>query len=416
MVIHNRDLALDKFFMHRHDHTFHHIQDLLDQPLDRGIYFRPSSSPIIDRDDYESGSCFRDYVIPTAAFVFDEYGSRWLIEKDLTLEQYRDHLYKNIAQRINRIYQKHQFVTLAYSGGADSTVLLSFIAKAGLLPRTDIICHENTTQTDPNCLHQNSHKIECINQILDSVRPLARSISWARLSMDEPVHFFNHGDLHHLKCYASAAMLERSPNDACIFGYHGNQVLLHKWIFWDDMIYQDPAARHHIQQFLDSHPSFYCDSLRRYDVTSPKISIDRRHHLQKPWALLDGFSGTRSYSPLADERDMQNLRRLDSRGIPIEMIADAQLARDFIDVNVGQDWNRWVTSESLADGDSLLAMTIPLDRLDSSLLQIPANLNHDPEGMRWLEYELDQARAIGAIPINSLVSIKNINWLASLDK
>jgi hypothetical protein len=40
-----------------------------------------------------------------------------------------------------------------------------------------------------------------------------------------------------------------------------------------------------------------------------------------------------------------------------------------------------VTSESLADGDSLLAMMIPLALLDPALLQIPTNLNHDPDSV-----------------------------------
>lgn len=411
----NLDLDLHKFFVNKHTGSIHlSMHDLRQECLDPQIYFRPSRSPLLDVEDCLAGSCYQDYWVPTAAWIFDEGGNHDLMPKDMDLASYRERLYPAIQRRLQEIYKQHATVTLAYSGGIDSMVLLSYVYNMGLLPRTDIVTHSNRTQNDASCLHIDHHKSHCVQRLLDLVRDQSRSVTWHDVTMQDIAQQFNHGTINHLKCYASATMLERSPNKACMFGYHGNQVLLHKRIFWDEMICQDSARRQQIRDYLANNTDYYCQSFANYECDTEKITIDRRHHLQKPWAAIDGHAGCSMYWPLADDQDFFCLRRLDILDASVQMIANAELAREIIHRNTQGLWDDLITSESLTDGDSLTPMMIPATLLHTDLLHIPFDLAHDRAGKQYLLEEIDRCHADGAISINSLVSIKNLQALASL--
>jgi hypothetical protein len=224
--------------------------------------------------------------------------------------------------------------------------------------------------------------------------------------------FNRYPDVAHLKCYVTSAIFNRYQNTAFIFGHHGNQVLLHKFIFLDQIIMVRPAVRDEIKQYLRDNQKYYCQGMSCYDFNKTPVGIERIHMVQKPWAVLNGLNGNALYAPFTTNRNFSCLRRLDFDYVSIDQVIDAGLARSLLrDDN--QDLEMFVYRENLNDLDNLKDIQLPISGLDKSLLHIPENLCHDPEGKEYIQHEIEQAKKTGEIPINSLVSIKNLHWLSS---
>lgn len=408
----NSDLTLNKFFVDKdYNNLVTDIKQLKNSRLDRNFYFRPSGCPLINVNDFTVGSCFEDYLIPTGSYQF-ESGSVRTVDKNLSIDHYIDRLFSGISARIQSIYQAHNTVTLAYSGGIDSMVLLGFIQSQGLLSRTDIVCFKNQTQSSPTCLHQDPTKLQKVNELLDRIGQLARSVTWIDITVDDISHGFNHQKLEHVKCYATNAVLRQSDNSAFIFGHHGNQVLLHKNIFLDELVLSRPSAQQEIIDLLSGPKDFYTQSIIGYDISAPKIGIERRHMLMKPWSLLNTTDQT-VYSPLGDTETFDQLRRLDYSQISVDTIADATVAKELI-ARTCPYLLPYISVEGVKDGDNLEEAIIPLSLLNSELLTIPMELNHHPEGLDYIQNEIAQAHLTQHIPINSLVTIKALNWISRL--
>lgn len=402
----NLDLDIDKFFVSKdYSNLVTDIRQLKNSRLDRNFYFRPSGCPLINVNDSDAGSCFEDYFIPTASYKF--YTDRSIhavpVEKNLTLDDYVDTLYHDIRNRIEQIYQQHKYVTLSYSGGIDAMVILSYLCNMDLLSRTDIICYHNTTQGPKDTTK--------INLLLESLKNQIRSIDWLRIDLDEVILNFNHLNLEHVKCYATNAVLKKSKNQAVLFGHHGNQVLLHKNIFVDEILLNRLDAMVELDALLDGPRDFYTQSLIEFDATAPRIGIERRHMLMKPWSTLTDKNHT-VYGPLANNSNFDSLRKLDYSQISISTIANADVARSIINRNTENTLDSYIQTESVKENDVLANMSIPLDQLNPDLLVISTQLNHNPEGLEYLQNELAQANISKILPINTLVAIKALNWLS----
>ena len=413
----NLDLSLNKFFLRKDfSELVLDIKQLKNSQLDKNIYFRPSACPLINVNNSSDGSCFEEYRIPTASYQFEIKNNKVYpipIEKNLNLNEYIDVLYQNIYNRIHDIYQRHSEVTLSYSGGIDSMVLLSFIQAQGLLSRTRVVCFENQTQNDPSCLHLNIEKKNQVTALLDTIKDQVLSIQWLAITQSDFISSFNNQSLEHTKCYVTNAILQNTNSTAYIFGYHGNQVLLHKNIFIDEIILTRNCAKNEMLELLLGSANFYTQSLVNYNVDSPKIGIDQRHMLQKPWSLLSSDNKV-IYSPLADDFDFIQLRKLDYGKISISTIADATVAREMLDRNVGQNLNSYITTDGVKEQDNLECMVIPLDQINPKLLSVPGNLNHNTEGLDYLQYEIELTKTTNEIAINTLVSIKALSWLSQI--
>jgi hypothetical protein len=82
--------------------------------------------------------------------------------------------------------------------------------------------------------------------------------------------------------------------------------------------------------------------------------------------------------------------------------------------NVDTLFNDHIGIESLSDMDNLNDTLIPVSLLDQQLLTVPDNLNHHLLGLEWIKHEIDSSKVSGVIPVNSLTSIKMLNWIANL--
>lgn len=418
MIFQNQDLELNKFFI-KNDFSeiVTDIRQLKNQKLNRATYFRPTNCPIINVADSNLGSCFEDYIIPTGSYRFHKTDNGIVgtpIEKHLSLTEYTDTVFHSIQTTIKEIYQSHSVITLCYSGGIDSMVILSYIIAQGLLPRTRIVCFENRTQIDPTCLHVDATQRERVTTLLDSIRSQAKTIEWQAIELADIACGFNNQQLEHLKCYSTNTILQKYHDSAFIFGWHGNQVLLHKYVFIDEIILSRTTAKQEFVDLLSSASPFYTSSLSAYDFTRVRVRVEQVHMLQKPWDCLNGNNNNHIYSPIGNDLTFNSLRQLDYSKIPVNTIADALVAREIIFRNVGDTFNNYIGVESLSDGDSLKDIVIPLDLINKELLVVPNNLNHNAEGAEFINYEIEQAYKNKSIPINSLLSIKALDWLSKL--
>lgn len=416
MQYRNHDLDLNKFLI-KDDHIVTDIAELKSHQLSREIYFRPSYAPLVSEADADLGSCFNGYSIPTASFSYqvnDSGISCVKHEPELDLESYIRLTHQDIGHKIQHVYQRHKQVTLAYSGGIDSMVLLSFIMAYDLLPRTNVVCVENHTQTSTNAMHNHADNKQRVLSLLHKFKTKINSTAWHDIALEDLAYSFNHGKLEHLKCYTTHAILRRYHDCAFLFGYHGNQILLHKPLFVDELILQGKVSDTDAGTYLSNTKNYYTQCLRLYDCAKEKIGVDRTHFLKKPWSLMDGINGNTIYAPIGSARTFDLLRDLDFGSVSLPVIADALVARHMIGLNVGTELDEFIGVESLKDMDNLQDSMIPVDLLDPSCLTVPEGLNHHPEGLDWITEQIAQAHATGAMPVNSLTSVKMLHWINQL--
>lgn len=416
MQYRNHDLDLDKFLI-KDDHIVTNIAELKAQPLNREIYFRPSYAPLVSEADANQGSCFQGYIIPTASFIYQAENGRVQCHRHvagLVLADYQALIYQEIHQQIINIYQHHPEVTLCYSGGIDSMVLLSFIMAHDFLSRTHVVCVENHTQSSAYAMHNHSDNKQRVLGLLDKLKPKLKSITWHRIDLQDLAHSFNHGRLEHVKCYTTHAILRRYHDRAMLFGYHGNQILLHKPLFVDQLILQAKISPEDVMRHLSGTKKYYTQCLERYDINKEKIGVDRTHFLKKPWSLMDGINGNRVYAPIGTTRSFDLLRDLDFGTVDLAVISDAMVARHMIALNVDTELDEFIGIESLSDMDNLKDSLVPVDALDPDMLSVPQNLNHHPEGLDWIQSEIDSAQRTGLIPVNSMTAVKMLHWINQL--
>jgi hypothetical protein len=416
MQYRNHDLDLNKFLI-KDGHIVTDIAELKPHQLSREIYFRPSYAPLVSEADADLGSCFNGYSIPTASFSYqvnDSGISCIKHEPKLDLDDYIRLIHQDIGRQIINVYQMHKQVTLAYSGGIDSMVLLSFIMAYGLLSRTNVVCVENHTQISAHAMHNHADNKQLVLLLLNKLKPKLKSTTWHHIDVEDLAYSFNHGKLEHLKCYTTHAILRRYHDSAFLFGYHGNQILLHKPLFVDELILQGKVSVTDAETYLSNTKNYYTQCLRLYDCNKEKIGVDRTHFLKKPWSLMDGINGNRVYAPIGSTLTFDLLRDLDFSSMSLPVIADALVARHIIGLNVGTELDEFIGVESLSDMDNLQDSMIPVDLLDPSWLTVPNSLNHHPEGLDWITEQIAQARVTGLIAINSLTSVKMLHWINQL--
>lgn len=410
MIYQNYDLSSNYFLVHNDETKIvYDIHTLKNSKLAQQIYFSPSSCPIINRNNSNDGSCFEDYMIPTSAYTVAVTDVKIKIEKipaTESLTTYIDSVYFDIQNQLIKIYKQHTEVTLCYSGGIDSMVLLSFIINLNLLSRTNIIFFKNSVT--------NSIEKPLVLDLLCVLKSKANNVEILNITFDDVADSFNYESFEQLLCYATSSILRRTKNNAFIFGWHGNQILLHKNIFIDEILLTSPSQLERCKELIHSDNKFYTQSLKKYNFDEHKISLAQRYMLMKPWDKLNGINQNSVYSPIASDYTFQLLRRLDYSDIDVNVIIEASVAKEIIQRNVGNSLSMYYDIEDVTDGDVLLPCNIPLELIDINKLVIPDTLNHDPHGLTYITNEIQLAHKNQFIPLNSLVVIKALQWIDRL--
>jgi len=409
MINRNSDLDSNKWFIENHSGRVAKANELIQCKLNREIYFSPSYSPLISVKDSSLGSCFQDWSIPSASIDLSTQTA--CIPALLSVDDYQQKIHSYIKSNIQKIFEKHKRVYLSLSGGIDSVVLLSYLIDMKLNKQTTIVVFENHSQSNSDCLHNNPQRKNTLDALCEHLKDfeLEKEIITSTNLAEAINHSFSSA-----KCYVTYSLMARHQDRAWLFGYHGNQLLLHKEVFLDEILYRSPHKKHLVKQAI-SQQYFYTQSLKDYQFDRPLRPLHNHHLLLKPWHDLNGLNNNSIYAPLGmDNYSFDLCRSIDFSRVDPTTITDAKVARWLIDCN-HQSWlHKYIITESTKDIDNLEHVDIDLDLINPTLLEIPENLNHDPQGLEWLSNQIITAKACGKMPLNTLISLKNLQWLSSL--
>lgn len=388
---------------------------LRQERLSRDIYFKPSCFPLISPFDYRAGSCFKDWYIIPASHVFEvstDIVNVSIVQDRITLDQYKKILHKEIIQALEIIFNDNDRVYLHYSGGIDSIVILSCIMRLGMLKKTHLITYHNqlmpNTNTDNIDPELTRKKTNAINQLVLDLKHEIQGHSKFDIEISDLIRLANTVNYDQFVTYCTHTTMLRFHDGAHVGGHYGNQSLLHWHFYVDDLLLQGRSIDDYTKScqgdvYSKIHVTRYFDSTREY------VPIHLKNLLFRYRNVLNQQSPGYHYV-LMNETIAQALRKLDLNELTFDILLDAKFARDLIHDNAGNIFDPYIISDGVG-GDSLYDIDIPVDLLDPALFQIYKNVNHDPEGREWHNYEIDRMRRNRTVPLNTVVSFKAIQML-----
>lgn len=411
----NHDLSpnLSKFFIQRTDDSIdiRFWSDMVKVDIDPSVYYSPSSAPYANYYDVTQGSVYNDYIVPTSSWAFKVVDNKVTIvvdpEPKISIKQYVDQLHQLIAQEIDNIYQKHQHVVLQFSGGIDSLTTLSFVIAQGYLGRTSLVLFDNYVQSnqDPEQLRNHQVRNQAVNFLFDRYRPHAKDVRRLSITDHSVVNAFNQHSFIEFKTYGTTELMHMYHNVGFINGFHGNQILLHKSIFLDQIRVAGCSADKIKQRLLQSN--YYAQSMSSYNVDKDPLPMYQHSMQSRNRIDLNGNNGNSMYLPLAVGELL--CRSIDFSTVSVDDILNANVARELINRNVGHSFDEYIICESLAECDNYIKKTFSRSLLDPKRLVIPKNISHNTDGLKWLENELAQ----DSIEHNSLISVKLMQLLSN---
>lgn len=380
--------------------------------LNNKIYSSPSASPLamMPSGSFGEETCFKDVFSPTPSKIFDTKNHlKWEIDKDLSFEDYRNFLYRSIDESIDRIYSSHSSIVFFYSGGIDSQVVLSFLIKKQLLERTKIAFCYNSTIPEQYQIRFNEEKLIKLKKILEWLKPRCVDIEEFEFTKKDLIQTLNEGNLVETKAFITYLMFKKYQDSALMFGMYGNTTMLHRSTFAGQIMLFDHSRQW--KNFSNSD-KLYTKALLSYNYKKDAVPIQDRFLAKKTYFALNGRNNNYFVSPIVSQNILNMMRRIDWRTVSLDVIAEAQVPRYFINKNVGEFLDPYITDENTADWDNLDSNLIPLQELNSDVLSIPMDIEHDIEGLTYISNQVSEAKKIGNIHLNSIVSIKNLQMIS----
>jgi len=395
------------------------IAELADQPLNRAIYFNPTSRLKISRSDSRLGSCFTGWQIPTSGLIIESTDG-WVsaieeFEHELSLNEYKERLDIRIKNCIQEIYDNNPQVYLTFSGGIDSVVVLSYVMHMGLGSRTHLVCVKNLATTHPESIAYDQARMKRIDNFFMAYQDRVASTRWITQDVNNIVDIVNRGRSYlDLLNYTTVGIFESYHDTAWMGGYYGNNTLLHHWLFLDQLRIKDPGKSSESEIALNSCGDCYSvDFMQPGKFSVPPVHIKYQTLPHKPWHALQGINQNRIYTPLGCEDTFNDLRKINPTEFDFEMIADAKFGRELIN-RYAPNLSSIITHCNSHDNDNIVQIQVPTKNLDYTQLYIPDNLVHHPDGVDWLTYELESSKVTGYIDMNTLISFKNLQYISDL--
>jgi hypothetical protein len=407
------DSVKNKYFVTvSHEFNIKHMSTLIYQPVEEYIYTSAINYPFTTRLDFTQGSFYQDYIIPSPAYKFVASDTNITVStncKKISLDNYLTQLDQAITDQIKSIYRTHSSVVLSYSGGIDSIVLLSYIMAGGFLSKTTLLTHNNLFQdsTHPAIISNNPCRVKALCAALDMATDQGAKVFKLDITNQDYVDIFNSRDFNHLRCYTVSKALSCFNNTAFLYGHHGNQSLLHKNIFIDQLLLQGLIGETEVQDAVDKN-NYYVTSATDYDTTSFRTPLEHHPLLMSPWHDLNGYQDNTVYSPLGSVLEL--VRDIDFNTVTLDDILNANAGRKLINKNVGSALDHFVITEGVGDGDGISYTMFDRKNFDQTLLSIPNNINHNLTGQSWLEETLKK----DSISSYNLLTLKLLHQLSDL--
>lgn len=358
------------------------------------IYYSPTRFPLISVNDIRLGTAWKDWLCPNfdTHFYYNKDNNKItacdVVRNKISLNQYIEKLQIILDNNISEIVKKNKNLFLCYSGGIDSTVILSFLIKKKLQDKVTLINFSNLITTKK------------INNF-DYEKKLGFKIENIKINLNNLISVCNTKNYENIICYTTYTLLKNFKKSSFMYGFLGNQSLLHKKIFLE-------------QINKDLSKKGYCSSLNNWKAMKNPTPLAEHCFLVKPWDKLNGINDCKMFFPLFNEEIFEMVRSIDWNNIDPHIINDAKVARHVISNNVGDllEFNIPKT-ENLTEADSIIGdLKIPLKELDTEIFDIKENNYHDKQGHNWLVKEYKKAMKENFIKLNTLISfilIKNIS-------
>jgi hypothetical protein len=389
-----------------------HMSKLIYQPIEEYIYTSATSYPFTAQFDFTQGSFYQDYIIPSPAYKFVASDTNITVlanRKKISLDSYLNQLDQAITDQIKSIYRTHSSVVLSYSGGIDSIVLLSYIMAGGFLSKTTLLTHNNLFQDPrhPAVISNNPCRVKALDAALDMATDQGAKVFKLDITDQDFVDTFNFRDFNHLRCYTVSKALSCFNDTAFLYGHHGNQSLLHKNIFIDQLLLQGVIGETEVQDTINKN-DYYVTSATNYNINSKRTPLEHHPLLMLPWHDLSGHQDNAVYSPLG--LMLESVRDIDFNTVTLDDILNANLGRRLITKNVGIALDDFIIVEGVGDGDSIPYTMFDRKNFDQNLLSIPNNINHNLTGQFWLEETLKK----DSISSYNLLTLKLLHQLSDL--
>lgn len=417
MTFQNQELS-QQIFVSKDYQRYASWQQLKDEPINRDIYFSVASAPRVNRSDYRKGSCFNNWLLPSPSILINGVDNAidcvTDIVQNLSIKEYKFQIDQQIRQCITTAFEENNIVNLSYSGSMDSTIILAYIINMGLVNRTRAVCFKSRLTTDPGALRFDVDRINSINKFFQNYQDRLAGYQWEIIDVGDLVKIINSGaTFTQLMPFTLAAVLARGHNQAWIGGWHGNRTILHHRMLLDQMRLVDPQITTVIKDQIDKcWQTSYSHTIRKINFDNDPVHIKYQTNQTKSWHELNGYNGHKIYMPCGDEKMFTYLRSLDPTEYVFELVADGSFGIELIQQNAPELLPWLSTRQSESDIDSIEYILIPTEDLDYAKLYVPMDINHHKEGIDWINSELEKSHVTGEIEFNTVLSIKNLQWIS----
>jgi len=392
------------------------LAELVNHPLNAAIYDSPNYWPLLERDS-AIGSVFEGYTCPTESYKFIIDNDQIAVIKtkpSITYSEFVNSAFTVIENEVVKIFDKHDEVIVTSGGGIDSLVLLSYIVKFGYLNRIRILSQTNSVSRADNPTEAHTLNEPGFVKFVNYFTPLVKEFRHQTLIADDLLYVINNFGYNQLKCYSTTKMFMTYSNTAFLYGFGGNQTLLHHAPILDIVFRnsRDTNASQNLKNILTT-TSYYAGTSPRmtnYDVDKTEFcEIETFPYQYKPWMAFDGFNNNKMYFPLGAAGKFS--RMLDYSTVDFDTVLNAKVCKEIIYRNVGSLFDEFIILTSPYDSDNFVNLTFDKSVINPEALIIPKNLNHNLEKLHALEERVKNNNKVDHFTISV---IKMLQYMDSL--
>lgn len=389
------DLNQNRFYIKKHENyiDIKFLQDLHSHPINPAIYNSPNYWPLLHRD-ISIGSAFMGYDVPTGSYKFVVTPSAIEVlqsEPSITYQEYVDKAFPIIQEEIKNIFKVHDEVVVPSNGGIDSLVILSYILNLGFIKKTIILNQYNIISRQANSNELYDLNKDAYKNFEKYFSNLVKNFTHDTLDHQDFLYVMNNFDYEKLKCYSTTKMFLMYDNIGFIFGFGGNQALLHHTPILD-MVFEKSkiAGKKEILHKLVSAKNYYSQTqfTHAYDVNKTDFcKIEDFTYQYKPWESFQGFNNNKMYYPLGSVSHLG--RVLDYSTVDFETILHARMCRELINRNVGDLFDPFIVANTPYDSDNFINIAFDKKDISPSCLSIPQDLNHAEDKLKELTQRIN---------------------------
>lgn len=389
------------------------IKQLANEKLTRNIYFSATNFPHTNRYDCFSTSVFDGWMVPSTNYIFevdDKTVTVTEMPKSIPFGEYKSLVYENTKNNILSVYEDGREGVLFYSGGIDSMTLMSFLRKFDLLSRTHIVFSLNATQElAAYRVPTRFAKVKEMERIISGECLSFNYVSTDIADIANVSNMFN-GEFSRLLTYCSSHC-ETMFNNVTFIEGEGDALHLHTKQVMNDILMANGTVTDYSQE---QRTDYYSSDASACKSPSYDTGIRNVVFRSKPYRGMNRVNGNKFAQPIINNGGFDLIRSLDMRGVDYRYAVDALLPKEYIRTNVGDSFDGLIMSEYAMDFDIIKDVFVRCDEITISDYEIPTALNHNEDGLRFLQEQYDSLSKDEYINLNSLISIAAMRHLSGL--